>query len=164
VSVGRFAVVDCPIDAGALAALVGRGARDVGEGCGAVCTFTGVVRAMHKGRRVRYLEYEAFAPLATKVFGRIADEAAADWPGAVLAIHHRVGRLDIGEASVVIAAASAHRADAFSVCRYAIERIKQVAPVWKREYFEGGEEWVEGATADPDDEGARQAARERACA
>ena len=72
--------------------------------------------------------------------------------GARLAIHHRIGRVAIGEASVVIAAASPHRADAFAACRYAIERVKQIAPIWKHEHFEGGEVWIEGATADPDDE------------
>ncbi len=78
-------------------------------------------------------------------------------------MHHRTGRLELGEASVAIAAASAHRAEAFAACRYAIERIKQIAPIWKREHFEGGEVWVEGATADPDDEAAREEAVRRAC-
>ena len=77
---------------------------------------------------------------------------------ARLAIHHRTGRLAIGDASVAIAAASPHRADAFAACRYAIERVKQIAPIWKHEHFEGGEVWIEGATADPDDEAAREAA------
>ena len=159
----RFAVVDRPLDASQLATLVERESRHRAEGCGAICSFVGVVRATNKGRPVRYLEYEAFAPLAARVFERIAGEAAIDWPGTLLAIHHRTGRLEIGEASVVIAAASAHRAAAFTACRYAIERVKQIAPVWKREFFEDGDAWVEGATADPDDERARQAARERAC-
>ena len=82
----------------------------------------------------------------------------------MLALHHRIGPLEIGEASVAIAAASPHRADAFAACRYAIERVKQIAPIWKHELFEGGDVWIEGATADPDDEAARQAAQERACA
>ena len=102
-------------------------------------------------------------PLAVKAFERIAEEAHARWPSARLAIHHRTGRVDIGEASVVIAAASPHRAEAFAVSRYAIERLKQIAPIWKREHFDGGEVWIEGATADPADEVARQAALERAC-
>ena len=80
------------------------------------------------------------------------------------AVHHRLGRLGIGEASIVIAAASAHRAHAFAACRYVIERVKQIAPVWKHEFFEDGDAWVEGATADPDDPAARRAALERACA
>jgi molybdopterin synthase catalytic subunit len=80
-----------------------------------------------------------------------------------LAIHHRIGRIEIAEASVIIAAASAHRADAFAASRYAIERIKQISPIWKHEHFEGGEVWVEGATADPGDEAAKQEAFARAC-
>ncbi len=139
-------------------------ARDRDEGCGAICTFVGVVRATHQGRRVRHLEYEAYEPLAVSVFGRIATEAAEEWPGAVLAVHHRTGHLTIGEASVIVAAAAAHRAEAFQVCRYAIERVKQIAPVWKHEFFEDGSGWVEGAVADPDDDGPRRLARERACA
>ena len=79
-------------------------------------------------------------------------------------IHHRTGRVEIGEASIAIVAASAHRADAFAVCRYAIERVKQILPVWKHEHFDDGETWVEGATSDPDDEAARLEARRRACA
>ena len=74
-----------------------------------------------------------------------------------LALHHRIGRLEIGEASVAIAAASPHRGDAYAACRYAIERVKQIAPIWKREFFDGGDVWIEGATADPDDDaGARR--------
>ncbi len=90
---------------------------------------------------------------------RIREEAAERWPAVRLAIHHRIGRLSIGEASVAIAAASPHRADAFAACRYAIERIKQIVPIWKHEYFDGGDVWIEGATADPDD---RDGARARA--
>jgi molybdopterin synthase catalytic subunit len=160
----RFAIGPGQIEIERLASGVEADARFGGEGCGAVCTFVGVVRATHRGRRVRYLTYEAFEPLALKVFERIGGEAARQWPGAVLAIHHRVGRLEIGEASVAIAAAAAHRAESFAACRYAIERVKQVAPIWKHEFFEDGEAWVEGAVADPDDETMRQAALERACA
>ncbi len=159
-----FAVVETPLAVEPLVAVVESAARDRGEGCGAVCTFVGVVRATHQGRRVRHLEYEAHAALTVKVFERIAGEAAVRWPAAALAIHHRVGRITIGEASVVIAAATAHRAEAFQVCRYAIERVKQIAPVWKHEFFEGGDAWVEGPVADPADEGLRQQALERACA
>lgn len=138
--------------------------RPRGEGCGAVTSFLGIVRAHHKGRRVHYLEYEAHLPLAVKSLARIAAEVAERWPGAVLAIHHRTGRLEIGEASVAIAAATAHRAEAFQVCRYAIERVKQIVPIWKREHFDGGEAWVEGPVADPADERMRQDALARACA
>lgn len=85
------------------------------------------------------------------------------WPGVSLALHHRTGRVEIGDASVAIAAASPHRADAYAACRYTIERVKQIAPVWKREAFEGGEVWIEGATADPTDENARREAERTAC-
>ena len=88
---------------------------------------------------------------------------AGQWPAVRLAIQHRTGRLAPGEASIVIAAASPHRAEAFQACRYAIERVKQIVPIWKREVYAGGEAWVEGATADPSDEAARQAAYRSAC-
>jgi molybdopterin synthase catalytic subunit len=110
------------------------------------------------------LEYEAYEALARRAFERIAAEVGERWPGVTLALHHRLGRLEIGEASVAIAAASAHRADAFAACRYTIERVKQIAPIWKREFFEGGDVWIEGATADPDDARARAEAERVACA
>jgi molybdopterin synthase catalytic subunit len=163
-SMGRLAVVSDPLSAQHLAETLERELRDAGEGCGAVATFLGVVRATHQGRRVRFLEYEAYLPLAEKVLGLIDREVAEIWPSTRLALHHRVGRLDVGEASVAIAAASAHRAEAFQACRYAIERVKQVAPIWKREFFEDGAEWVEGTVADPGDRGARERARTIACA
>ena len=131
---------------------------------GAVVTFLGLVRNHNLGRRVRYLEYEAYEPLALRAFERIASEIAERWPSARLALHHRVGKLDIGEASVAIASRSPHRGDAYAACRYAIERVKQIAPIWKREFFEGGDVWIEGATADPDNEQARAAAERVACA
>ena len=128
------------------------------EGLGGVASFLGIVRGRNLGRLVRWLEYDAYEPLAVRTFGLIVDEVAAAWPGVRLAIHHRVGRLEIGEASVAIAAASAHRAEAFAACRYAMERVKQIAPIWKHEYFEGGDVWIEGAVADPDDAAAKAAA------
>ena len=87
---------------------------------GAVVTFLGLVRNHNAGRRVRYLEYEAYEPLALKAFERIAAESRDRWPGATLAVHHRTGRLEIGEASVAIVARSPHRGDAYAACRYAI--------------------------------------------
>ena len=153
----RFVVTSDALDPAAVAAAIAR------DSDGAVATFVGLVRDHNAGRRVLWLDYEAFAPLAVKAFEQIAGEAAARWPGARLAIHHRAGRVAIGEASVAIAAASPHRAEAFAACRYAIERVKQIAPIWKHEHFDGGEVWIEGATADPSDEAARQAALERAC-
>ena len=140
------------------------GAEGRGGADGAVVTFLGLVRNHNAERRVRYLEYEAYEPLALKAFERIAGEAVQRWPSARLALHHRVGRLEIGETSVAIVAAAPHRADAYAVCRYAIERVKQIAPIWKREYFDGGEVWIEGAVADPGDEAARAEAERRACA
>jgi molybdopterin synthase catalytic subunit len=131
---------------------------------GAVVTFAGLVRDANLGRRVHRLVYEAYEPLALRVFERIDAEVHERWPSVRLALHHRIGTLQAGEMSVAIVAASAHRADAFMACRYTIERVKQIAPIWKREYFEGGDAWVEGAVADPDDDAARQDALRRACA
>jgi molybdopterin synthase catalytic subunit len=156
--VSQVAVTSEPLDADSLATLVDA------EGDGAVVTFAGLVRNHNQGRRVQFLEYEAYEPLAVRALQRIVDEARDWWPGARVAVHHRLGRLEIGEASIVIAAASAHRADAFAACRYTIERVKQIVPIWKREYFDGGDVWLEGATADPDDEAARQKAYRTACA
>ncbi len=135
-----------------------------GPGMGAAVTFLGLVRDHNQGRRVRHLVYEAYQPLAEKALQRILLEAGEQWPSVVLAVHHRTGQLAIGEASVAIAAGSPHRADAFAACRYAIERVKQIVPIWKHEYFEGGDVWIEGATADPDDVAARAAATRIACA
>jgi molybdopterin synthase catalytic subunit len=135
-----------------------------GGGQGAVATFIGLVRDNNLNRRVTHLEYEAYEPMAVKALEQICNEAAREWPGTRLAVHHRVGRLAIGEASIVIAAASGHRAAAFAACRYVIERVKQIVPIWKHEFFEGGEVWIEGATANPEDEAARLEAVRRACA
>ena len=131
---------------------------------GAVVTFIGLVRNHNVGRAVRYLEYEAFEPLALKSFERIAAEVRERWSDVRLALHHRVGKLDIGEASIAIASRSPHRGHAYAACRYAIERVKQIAPIWKREFFEGGDVWIEGATADPDDDRAIAEAERLACA
>ena len=133
-------------------------------GTGAVTSFLGLVRDHNQGRRVTHLIDEAYEPLAVRALDRIVEESRERWPTVALAIHHRTGRLEIGEASVAIAAASPHRAHAFSACRYAIERIKQIVPIWKHEYFDGGDVWIEGATADPHDEAAREAALRLACA
>ena len=158
-----LAVTHEPLSIERLSALVETTMRHRGDGCGGLGTFVGVVRATHEGRRVRFLEYEAFAPLALKVFAQIVAEAEGHWPGVLIAVHHRIGRLEIGEASVVIVAGAAHRAEAFQACRYAIERVKQIAPVWKHEFFEDGDAWVAGAVADPADTEARRTAWERAC-
>lgn len=158
--VSAFAVTHEPLDATALAAAVTGGGDG---GIGATVTFCGIVRGSNAGRDVLFLDYEAYEPLAIRAFERISAEAAVTWPGVRLGIHHRLGRLRIGETSIVIVAASAHRAAAYEACRYAIERVKQIAPVWKHEHFEGGAVWIEGATAEPGDEAARAEALKRAC-
>lgn len=159
-SVPLLAVTPEVLDARALEAAV---CAD-GAGLGAVSTFIGLVRDHNVGRRVLFLEYEAYDAMAVGVMRTIAGETAAQWPGIRLGLHHRTGRLAIGEASIVIVAASAHRADAFAACRYVIERVKQILPVWKHEHFEGGDVWLEGATVHPDDAEARAQARRVACA
>ena len=131
---------------------------------GAVVTFLGLVRNHNVGRRVRYLEYEAYEPLAVKAFERIAARDLRAVAG------HPAGAPSPGrpprdrQASVAIAARSPHRGNAYAACRYAIERVKQIAPIWKREFFDGGDVWIEGATADPDDKRARAEAERIACA
>jgi len=154
------AVTKDPLSLDALSAVVADGAG----ADGAVTSFVGLVRQNNLGRAVAFLEYEAYEPLAVRGLQRIVDEVKTSWPNAKLAVHHRIGRLALGEASIVIVAASPHRGDAFSACRYTIERVKQIVPIWKHEHFDGGDVWLEGATADPDDETARQTAYRIACA
>ncbi len=112
---------------------------------GAVSVFYGVVRNHNVGRRVLYLEYDAYPPMAEKKMREIAEEVRGRWPVTGIAMRHRVGRLEIGEPSVIIAVASPHRADAIEACHHAIDRLKAIVPIWKKEVFEGGEEWIEGA-------------------
>lgn len=110
---------------------------------GGVVVFSGVVRNETGGRRVKFLEYEAHAPMAEAKMREIGEMVRARWPGVKrVAMTHRVGRLEIGEASVMIAVSAAHRAEAFEACRFAIDRLKETIPVWKKEYFEDGEVWV----------------------
>ena len=160
-SVPLVAITTAALDLAALVAEVSSG--DAG-GHGAIATFTGLVRHHNLGRTVLFLEYEAYEPLAVRALERIVAEVRDRWLRARLGVHHRVGRLELGEASIIIAAASPHRGDAFAACRYTIERVKQIVPIWKREHFEGGQVWLEGATADPDDNDARQTAYRIACA
>ena len=131
---------------------------------GAITSFVGLVREQNQGRRVSFLEYEAYEPLAIRALQLILDEAREAWADTRIGVHHRIGRLELGEASIIIVAASPHRAHAFAACRYTIERVKQIVPIWKHEHFEGGDVWLEGATADPADEAARETARRIACA
>ncbi len=113
-------------------------------GAGAIVTFTGVVRDNAHERSVQHLEYEAYDEMAEQTLTQIGDEACARWNSVRLAMAHRTGRLEIGQASVMIAVSSPHRAEAFAACRYAIERIKAVLPVWKKEFASDDEYWVEG--------------------
>ena len=145
-----------------IAAVTARGEATGSDG--AVASFLGLVRNHNIGRTVRHLEYEAYEPLAIRAFERIADEVAVRWPDTQMALHHRIGRVEIGEASVAIAAASPHRAHAFEACRFVIERVKQIVPIWKREFFDGGDVWIEGATADANDLAALATAEKIACA
>jgi molybdopterin synthase catalytic subunit len=110
---------------------------------GAVVTFAGNVRNQSRGRRVEYLEYDAYVPMAERKLKEIADEAERRWDCRV-AVRHRTGRLEIGEPSVLIAVSAAHRATAFDACRYVIDTLKGVVPIWKKEVWEGGEVWIEG--------------------
>lgn len=158
-----LAVSDRPLELEAAVSQVEAIGRTQGEGIGALCTFVGVVRATHKGRAVRYLDYEAHAALAVRAFEHIAEEVNERWPLALLAIHHRTGRIEIGQASVIIVSAAAHRDEAFRVNRYGIERVKQIAPVWKHEFFDDGDAWVEGPLADPSNDAMRRQAMEIAC-
>lgn len=152
------AITTAPLDSDALVKSLDT------TGIGGVSVFLGLVRDNNKGRRVLFLDYEAYEPLALRGLDLIVAESAEKWPEVRLAIHHRIGKMEIGEASVAIAAASPHRANAFAASRYAIERIKQIVPIWKHEYFEGGDVWIEGATADPDNVEARDEAMRIACA
>ena len=114
------------------------------DAAGAIALFAGVVRNENLNRRVEYLEYDAYPPMAERKMAEIADEVRARWPVTGVAMAHRTGRLEIGEASVIIAVSSPHRADAIEACHYAIDRLKSTVPIWKKEVFEGGEEWLEG--------------------
>ena len=112
-------------------------------GAGGIVIFSGVVRNETGGRPVKFLEYEAHAPMAEAKLREIGATVRARWPGVKrVAMLHRIGRLEIGEASVLIAVAAAHRGDAFEACRYAIDTLKRIVPVWKKEHFEDGEVWV----------------------
>jgi molybdopterin converting factor subunit 1 len=114
-----------------------------GPDMGGVVTFTGVVRNQARGSEIDHLEYEAYGPMAEKEMRKIRDAAAARWPQVRLALAHRVGRLAIGEAAVMIAAAAPHRAEAFEACRFAIDTLKQRVPIWKKEFASDGEYWVD---------------------
>ncbi len=111
---------------------------------GAVVVFDGFVRNNSKGRRTLYLEYEAYEPMARAQMRRIAAEIRAKFAIHRLAIVHRLGRVEIGESSVLVAVSSPHRGAAFDACRWAIDALKRALPIWKREYYAGGAAWAEG--------------------
>ncbi|MDB4959259.1 MAG: MoaD family protein [Myxococcales bacterium] len=113
-----------------------------GEGMGGIVTFTGMVRLHSDGATIDHLEYEAYAPMATKVMTQLCDEIEAEILGTRVAVEHRIGRLGIGDIAVVIAAAAPHRAEAFTACRAMIDRLKDRVPIWKKEVGTDGAEWV----------------------
>lgn len=118
--------------------------RDVlDSGQGALVDFFGIVRDHARGQKIVELEYHAYKPMAEKKLRQIGDEIKERWALEAVAIVHRVGRLQIGDTAVVISIASPHRAEAFAACKYAIDRIKQIVPIWKKETGENGIEWVE---------------------
>jgi len=136
---------------------IGRGRIDVAAleravadpAAGAIVTFVGTTRQDNAGRVVIRLEYEAYEPMALSEMRKLAREAGDRWKIVRVAIQHRIGFVDIGETSVAIAVSAAHRAEAFEACRFAIDRLKEVVPIWKKEYFEGGEVWIGCQTSHP---------------
>jgi molybdopterin synthase catalytic subunit/molybdopterin converting factor small subunit len=136
VSGGAFRVTDQPLSLEAVVAEV------ADERAGGIATFTGTVRRQSRGREVTYLEYEAYAEMAEDVIGQIAADLLARHDLSAVAIHHRVGRVEIGEASVLIAVSAPHRQAALAACREAIDTLKETVPLWKKEVYEGGEEWI----------------------
>src|SRR5271154_414932 len=133
-----FQLIREPIDPAVLVKHV-RAAED-----GAVVTFDGCVRNHSHGRRTLYLDYEAYEAMALEKLREIAGQIHEKFPIHMVAIAHRLGRLQIGETSVFIAVSSAHRPAAFDACRFAIDTLKRVVPIWKKEYFAGGAVWAEG--------------------
>lgn len=133
---GRFTVTEQPIILDELIAKVSS------PSAGAVVTFTGTVRDHARGRTVTRLDYEAYPEAAEKMLARIGAEIEERWAVEGVAITHRFGQLAIGDISVAIAVSSPHRGEAFEACRHAIERIKQIVPIWKKEHYADGETWI----------------------
>jgi molybdopterin converting factor subunit 1 len=132
-----FEITQAPVLVSELAAQV-KTAQD-----GAVVVFEGIVRSHSRGRRTLYLEYDAYKPMALRKMQEIAEEVHRKFPVGRIAMVHRTGRLEIGETSVAIVVASVHRKEAFEACHYAIDRLKQSVPIWKKEHFEDGAVWAE---------------------
>ncbi|MDP9237245.1 MAG: molybdenum cofactor biosynthesis protein MoaE [Chloroflexota bacterium] len=137
-----FAVTRDPLDPQPLVESVRR------DESGAVALFYGVVRNENMGRNVRYLEYDAYPEMAIKKMEEVAAEVRAKFAVIGVGAMHRIGRLEIGETSLLVAVSSAHRTEAFEACHYAVDRIKQIVPVWKKEVWDDGEEWIEGHVPD----------------
>jgi molybdopterin synthase catalytic subunit len=135
-----YQIVSEPIDVAAVTAAVAR------PSAGATVTFVGTTRDHNDGRRVSRLEYEAYPEMALAEMRKIGETAQQRWPIEKVAIVHRIGVVPLGEASVVIAVSAGHRHAAFEACHFAIDRLKEVVPIWKKEYFEGGEIWVGSQT------------------
>ncbi len=121
-------------------------AKVLTPGTGAVAVFSGVVRNVSSGKDVNYLEYEAYEEMAVAKLRQVADEARAQWPKIVdIAIVQRIGKLDVGDNAVIVAVSSPHRGDGcFEACAYAINRLKEIVPIWKKEFSPDGSEWIEG--------------------
>jgi MoaE-MoaD fusion protein len=136
VSGGSFRLVEGPIDVEAVKSEV------ADDRAGAIATFQGTVRSHSRGRAVVALEYEAYSGMAEKVMAEIADEVSSRYELCAVAVTHRVGRVEIGETSVAIAVSAPHRQDALSACRDVIDTLKEQVPLWKKELYEGGEEWI----------------------
>ena len=136
VSGGDFLLSDKPLSLDAAVRAV------ADDGAGAIATFTGTVRRRSRGRDVIRLEYEAYEGMAEQTMSELAAELKARYDLCEIAIHHRTGPVAIGEPSVVIAVSAPHRADALAACRDAIDTLKQTVPLWKKELYEGGEEWI----------------------
>jgi molybdopterin synthase catalytic subunit/molybdopterin converting factor small subunit len=136
VSGGAFLISEEPLDPGAVVGEV------ADERAGGVATFLGTTRIESRGRTVRYLEYEAYPEMAEGVMAQIADDLKRRYDLCEVAIHHRVGRVGIGETSVAIAVSAPHRQDALAACKDAIDTLKETVPLWKKEVYEGGEEWI----------------------
>jgi molybdopterin synthase catalytic subunit len=114
------------------------------SGSGGIVLFIGCVRDFSEGHDIQRLEYEAYEPMALEKLTQVVNEARARWPVQGMAIQHRLGRLQIGEDAVVIAVSCPHRAEAFEACRYAIDRIKEIVPIWKKEFSADGAVWIGG--------------------
>ena len=111
---------------------------------GAVCVFVGVVRNHNAGRAVLHLEYEAYEEMALQLMQALEEDVRRLWPVSDVRLVHRLGRLEIGEASVAVAVTSPHRAEAFDACRHAIDTLKATVPIWKKEFYADGSAWVDG--------------------